>query len=123
MSNQKFFDHKGTEIKVGSRIKFIGNHLVNPDVGTVTSIIPLYEGCEGWATWDSDNQSNSFDVRSKSFHVIPEEKINQEIIVILHTKNGDVRTSYPVSMKVEAIEQFDSYIERGKVASMTYGVL
>jgi hypothetical protein len=123
MSEQKFFDHKGTEIKIGSRVKFIGNEssdFRDHDVGTVTRFD--YMG-DAWATWDSDGDSNCFMPGSTKFHVITEEKINQEIIVILHTKNGAVRTAYPVSMKAEAIEQFDSYIKQGKVASMTYGSL
>lgn len=115
----KIVDGNGVEIKVGSRIQFAGNQSAPPDVGTVTNIKNVHEI---WAAWDDENGIQAhFPAGSMNFLVIPQ--INKEIIVILHTNHGDVRTAYPMALKDEAIKQFESYIESGKVATMTYGVL
>lgn len=42
-----------------------------------------------------------------------------EVVVILHTVNGDVRTAYPVAMIADALAHFAQYIVDGKRATMT----
>lgn len=42
-----------------------------------------------------------------------------ELIVILHTSVGDVRTAYPMSKKADAFAHFDAYLADGKRATLT----
>lgn len=41
-----------------------------------------------------------------------------EIIVILHTESGDVRTAFPVEQSEDAMSRFMGYVFVGKRASM-----
>jgi hypothetical protein len=43
-----------------------------------------------------------------------EHEYRAEIMISLHTENGDVVTSYPVSMKQEATKLILSYLNDGK---------
>lgn len=44
--------------------------------------------------------------------------MKKEIIVILHTQSGDVRTAFKESEKQDAWERFTGYLRDGKQASM-----
>lgn len=45
--------------------------------------------------------------------------VPKEIIVILHTAGGDVRTAYPEGDMDSAIERFKQYVSDAKHVSMT----
>jgi hypothetical protein len=42
-----------------------------------------------------------------------------EILVILHTDHGDVRSVYPSHKQAEAIELWKGYVDSGKKATLT----
>lgn len=44
-----------------------------------------------------------------------------EILVILHTEHGDVRTSYPSHKQAEAIALWKGYVDGGNKATLTTG--
>lgn len=49
------------------------------------------------------------------------EGTEMEILVILHTGHGDVRTSYPSEKQAEAIALWKGYVDSGKKATLTTG--
>lgn len=49
-----------------------------------------------------------------------EPKAPTEVIVALHTPNGDVRTAYPMTKKVDALIMVSSYIAESKSFTITY---
>lgn len=44
-----------------------------------------------------------------------------EILVVLHTEHGDVRSTYPSHKQAEAIELWKAYVDAGKKATLTTG--